>query len=544
MPSALAPRPRSLLLALSAVISACAAEVVSVPSDSAAAPDASEVGQDVPQDAGLDVPIAMDVPADRGPDVVTVDVPPVDVPPVDVPPMDVPPVDVAPIDGGSSLACLTGGTPPSQTCAPALCGNGRIDSCQRCMPCFGGGPGGGPPGRDAGVCCTDEPEQCDGDALAGATCVSLGYAGGTLRCGAWCGRDTRGCDACAISAHTRQCIRADVAGVAPTSLAVAATASEIGVAWASDDGHAVHFARYSPALVKLSERDCLGVGDARGVALAAVDGGWILAVGTEAGTRVVPLSPDGSNRGAGSLLPLGMTPTLAGRPSGGPLLTATSYGDRGGVVNGVVLNADGTQASAVQALIPDEVEAGYGSAAWVGDGWLVASRGGRGTGGDLGVLVVRVEPDGRASAPVQPVGAQTEYPQLAWADGAVWLTHASFGGASPGISRVRLDTHGRPMPGSLDLGHIPSYFNPSPVVGVGTDSLILLGTYTGSTGHGRRLEVTRVDASGRTVVDPYAITTGPELARGYRLVRQGPDAVVAWIGAGFPGRVGLAVVSP
>lgn len=532
------PRRPSLLLALTAVISACAAEVVSVPGDSSAPRDASEVGQDVPQDAGADVPPVMDVPLDR-PDVVAVDVP------ADRG-VDVAPVDVAPIDGGTSLACLTGGTPPSQTCALALCGNGRIDSCQRCMPCLGGGPGGGPPPpRDAGVCCTDEPEQCDGDALGGATCESLGYAGGTLRCGDWCGRDTRGCNACAISAHTRECIRAELAGVAPSALAIASNGAEIGVAWVSDDGHAVHFARYSPALVKLSERNCLGVGDARGVALAAVDGGWLLAVGSELGTRTVPLGPDGSNRGAGALLPLGSMPMLAERPSGGPLLVATRYEDsRGGVVLAAVLRADGTQSSAEQELITDEIEAGYGSAAWVGDGWLVASRGGRGAGGDLGVLVARVEPDGRAGAPVQPVGAQTEYPQLAFAEGAVWLTYASFGGASPGIARARLDTRGRPMPGSVDLGHIPSYFNPSPVVGVGTDSLILLGTYTGSTGHGRRLEVSRIDAAGRTVVDPYAITTGPEFARGYRLVRHGRDAVVAWIGSGFPGRVGLAVVSP
>ena len=48
------PRRPSLLLALTAVISACAAEVVSVPGDSSAQSDASEVGQDVPQDAAAD----------------------------------------------------------------------------------------------------------------------------------------------------------------------------------------------------------------------------------------------------------------------------------------------------------------------------------------------------------------------------------------------------------------------------------------------------------------------------------------------------------
>jgi hypothetical protein len=530
------PAAPPLTVALAAVLSACAAEVVSAPADSQASADATEVGRDVPADAGSDIgvapdlPVAPDVPGDRG-----------------ASPDDVPPVDVPPIDGGTSLACLTGGTPPPQVCARALCGNGRVDACPQCMPCGGGLPPGGPPPppRDAGVCCTDQPEECDGDALGGATCASLGYAGGTLRCGDWCGRDTRGCDACAVSAHTRSCIRADVAGVAPTALALATSGDEIGVAWASDDNHAVHFARYSRALVKLSERDCLGVGDARGVALSAVDGGWLLAVGTDAGTRVVPLAPDGGNRGAGSLLPGATVPMLAARPSGGPLLVATRYEDAlGAVVVGVVLRADGTMAGAAQPLITHETEGGYGSAAWVGDGWLVASRGGSGPGGDLGVLVARVEPDGRAGAPWQPVGAETEYPQLALAEGAVWLTHASFGGASPGVSRVRLDTRGHAVGAALDLGHVPAYFNPSPMVGVGADTLIALGTYTGTTGHGRRLEVTRVDAAGRTVVSPYAITVGPELVRGYRVASLGADAVVAWIGAGFPGRIGLAVVSP
>lgn len=519
-------RSPSRLCTFAALISACAGEIVTAPADVVAVADASEVGRDVPTDAGTDAPIAMDVPLDRGPDAATVDVPPV--------------------DGETSLACLTGGSPPEQTCDRSLCGNGRVDSCMQCMPCMGGRPGGGPPPRDAGVCCTNEPEQCDGDALGSTTCASLGYAGGTLRCGQWCGHDTRGCDACAISAHTRVCIRADVAGMAPTALAIATTDTEIGVAWASDDGAAVHFARYSPTLVKLSERNCLNVAiHAQGVALAAVTGGWLLAIGTDGATRTVPLAADGSNRGAGSLVPIGAMPMLAARPSGLPLLVGTHYeAVRGGVIVGAIVDANGALASAPQELITLESEAGYGSVAWVGDGWLVASRGGRAIDGDLGVLVTRVEPDGRASLPVQPVGAQTEYPQLALADGAVWLTHANFGGTSPGIARVRLDTHGNALPGSVDLGHIPNYFNPSPVVGVGGDSLILLGAYTGSTGQGRRLEVTRVDASGRTVIAPFAISTGPEFVSRYRLARQGSDAVVAWIGTGYPGRIGLARVSP
>ena len=51
------------------------------------------------------------------------------------------------------------------SCGPMLCGNGLIDS----------------------------GEQCDGTMLGGATCVSLGFQGGTLSCGSSCSYDTSAC---------------------------------------------------------------------------------------------------------------------------------------------------------------------------------------------------------------------------------------------------------------------------------------------------------------------------------------------------------------
>src|SRR5690606_20870569 len=38
------------------------------------------------------------------------------------------------------------------------------------------------------------PEQCEGASLGGQTCVSLGYAGGSLACSALCTFNTAGCD--------------------------------------------------------------------------------------------------------------------------------------------------------------------------------------------------------------------------------------------------------------------------------------------------------------------------------------------------------------
>lgn len=40
------------------------------------------------------------------------------------------------------------------------------------------------------------PEACDGAALAGVTCTSLGFDGGTIACGTTCELDTSGCSSC------------------------------------------------------------------------------------------------------------------------------------------------------------------------------------------------------------------------------------------------------------------------------------------------------------------------------------------------------------
>ncbi|MFI5302002.1 MAG: hypothetical protein ACHREM_28255, partial [Polyangiales bacterium] len=144
----------------------------------------------------------------------------------------------------TSLAVDTGGitydagsvTCPAQTlpdpvCPIATCGNGHRDTCSVCTPgsCWGGDPPGPAPACDAGVTCTTNAEACDGDDLNGVTCAALGFAGGTLRCGAWCDFDTTGCDPCATGPHVIGCERAPVDGKGASWLSVAATDNEIGV---------------------------------------------------------------------------------------------------------------------------------------------------------------------------------------------------------------------------------------------------------------------------------------------------------------------------
>src|SRR5262245_32747824 len=80
-------------------------------------------------------------------------------------------------------------------CRSPLCGNGSIDArCDNRLP----------------QAANPTSEECDGRALGNASCASLGFAGGTLRCRPWCSFDTSQCDPCARSPHLAACNRAEV----------------------------------------------------------------------------------------------------------------------------------------------------------------------------------------------------------------------------------------------------------------------------------------------------------------------------------------------
>src|SRR5689334_19897775 len=64
----------------------------------------------------------------------------------------------------------------------ALCGNRTIDVCR--FAC------------DLNGACAHVGEVCDGAIATTATCESVGYSGGTLKCGAWCGFDVADCTSC------------------------------------------------------------------------------------------------------------------------------------------------------------------------------------------------------------------------------------------------------------------------------------------------------------------------------------------------------------
>lgn len=117
------------------------------------------------------------------------------------------------------------------------CGNGVLEASEECdMGNFGGlscadyGPGGTTPAGslvcsaeciiDANDCtfCGDGlqegPEDCDGGALGGATCVSEGFDAGTLECAMNCTFDTSMCTECGngVREGAEQCDMGDLGG--------------------------------------------------------------------------------------------------------------------------------------------------------------------------------------------------------------------------------------------------------------------------------------------------------------------------------------------
>lgn len=460
---------------------------------------------------------------------------------------------------------------PAPACEPALCGNGAVDSCSECMPCCGGGPGGGGPpcgppwgDADAGMCCTSATEHCDGGDLGGATCESLGYAGGTLGCGGSCAFDTTGCNGCAADPRVTSCGRALIDSDAPYALALAATDAEVGLAWITSSGvgadgvapqNRLHFARFrADDLSLIAETGCFGPVDPTFVALTTTPTGWIVAADTYAGTEVITLDASGAVAGASRFHAGWHSPLMAARPGSGPLVVYDEPNWSGAPAESStqaeLLAADGSVEWTTRVFDLSSIEPQFGSAVFTGDGFLVAQR-------IDGVTVARIELDGRVSATSMPSHDATEYPQLGWTGTEARLVWADFGGA-PTMFIARLDRSGARMGDAVEIGGAgPTYFNPCPTLGDGQDAIVLLARYTGGTGLGRQLDVARFDAAGRASVGPFAITQDPNGARSHRLARTGGRVVAAWISGGYgppgfggapgadvPGRISLALVDP
>jgi hypothetical protein len=487
-------------------------------------------------------------PLDSGGDAFVVDARVADSTVLDVVVGDVGTPDVTTLDAGV-VACPAPAAPVG-TCGAALCGNGQIDSCPVCGPCGGPGPGGFDSG---GTCCTPVAESCDGTDLGGATCTSLGFSGGTLRCNVGCGFDVSGCTQCGTDSKILACANAGVDAAGATALALAASSTQIALAWITAAGTSpaggVHVAVLSSTLSVLNQTACLGATDASRVAMAATPSGWIVAIEVPQGIAIYPLAADGSPAGSGSLLPGASVPILAAQPSGGPLLVWTSSGADNGYAS--FLGTDASVGVTV-AMFAGVVEPQYGSAVFVGDGFLVGLR------ANNGATVAHVSPSGVVGMG-HSMGSETEYPQVAWTGEEARIVYADFSGNAASLQLVRLDATGAPLSTPVMVGSVPEYYDPAPNVTAAGDSVVLLPGYTGGTGIASHLDVTRVSPTGQPVYAPYVLDQAAQMVDAispYYFAVRGPEVIAAWVTGGsswitgpqgsgvYPGVIGIARLTP
>ncbi|MFO0755253.1 MAG: hypothetical protein U0359_02105 [Byssovorax sp.] len=97
---------------------------------------------------------------------------------------------------GNGGAATTTTTTGETTGAGGLGGMGTTTATSTSGSGGSGGSGGGEPPHPCGDGMIGPGEECDGQDLGGATCVSLGFAGGTVTCNGQCKLDTTKCDAC------------------------------------------------------------------------------------------------------------------------------------------------------------------------------------------------------------------------------------------------------------------------------------------------------------------------------------------------------------
>lgn len=466
-------------------------------------------------------------------------------------------------------------------CPSQSCGNGRIEPGCPMLP---------PPAAPGATLLGTGDESCDGAELGGATCASLGYAGGRLRCSPVCTFDTRECSACESSPRLAACGRADVqaseeslASPSPSAVpfALAATEREFALGWlsgwtAAGKSRVVHFARFGPDLTKLSESSCAGatqlgeVGAGAAVSLVARPGGWLLAATGAGGTTVRGLGPDGrSQEGLAyhfriapvSLIaaPDGRTLMLwpeayAGgyltswsvrlfRPQGGRPLPEPPLGPWG--LAGALLSADGAIVRGPSwlssATLPRAVATGAGFVVAGSMNYLDAKGGLAGNG--MGVIAV--DAMSLATAARQLVGRSAQTPEMVWTGRDLVLIYA----VNTGLQLQRLSRTGVPLGPpfgpALAADVVPYGVR---AIALDEDSLLLLfqAAPIGATYRHLDLYTARVRTDGYVERGPERISREPYMSQqgDYQLVRCGADAIAAWSRTYPQHAIDLARITP
>ena len=445
-----------------------------------------------------------------------------------------------------------------QYCSPVLCGNDYRNSC-----------GTTPPGSEF---CGDTPisEPCDGPDLGGNTCEAMGFASGTLRCLPKCdGFDTSGCGACLTTSTSVVRCGPPVPSmpVFPMAADIAATDTGVAMAWlvptADDAGLAdqLWLARLTPELdlvgaARLDEPDvdaarAAGAPGGR-VAIAPLPSGWAVAGWTHAGNFLHAIDADGRNVGRLALpggTELGNSngvrdvepPLLAARPGGGPLMV---WGVGAGVYRAAVVSDDGRSTTApVDIAVPADAYYQLMSATFAGDVFYVVIM------FDMGIRVARISAAGDLVAVDAALSDITVFYPF-FVDGAdpPRIIYSAFTTAStppdvvaPYLGSVLiaqdLGTGGAPPASPTYIRTGTDSYNVTSGVVFGGDTVL---TVTGGDEF-QVLSLARVDAGGVFVGDRVPVTRGVDI-NWSRVVRRGPDAVVAWFG--FPAAMHIARVRP
>jgi hypothetical protein len=457
-------------------------------------------------------------------------------------------ISVAP-DAATAAAMCIGSGPPSVgafTCHEGVCGNGMreyMDICNGVCPmdlfCSWR------PRPDLGACCYEVGELCDGSDLGGATCQSLGYAGGNLQCGNWCGWDASRCDDCAPDPHVTACRAAPVDAARAVALALANNGVDIGAAWVT--GSELHFARFSPNGSLLADAGCIATTlpllSPSDVAVAPTSSGWIVATRTfdahqgDSRIEIFHLLPDGTSATfVQSLRSAYYMGPLIARGGSGPLLSWIAIDYSVVPVQTHVwftgFAPDGTTAS------QNPAPGGVGidcAGVDTGDGVLLAAT------AMSSLVTFRIDPAGMPGAPLVHVPSSTEQPQLAWTGTDARLTWSDFAAAPATIHWVRLDHDGNEVGTRVSFA---SYYQRAPITTLGNDSVLVLPASYGGAGQTTRLDVGRLDANGGFFTAPFAMTQDPNPVTGWALARVGTDVIVGWLGTDYPGRLAIAHVAP
>jgi hypothetical protein len=451
--------------------------------------------------------------------------------------------------GGSLPSGISGApgnfcsTPLPPACGGIVCGNGVRDQCMSA----------------ANVGCTamTVTEACDGTDLGGATCASQGFAGGTLTCTESCGFDLSVCTACLPTGDG--VVRCGPAGLGapgpsrPLWMALAASATEVGLAWTDYDqlyGHwRVGFSRLSPSLDVIATTT-FETYDAGELASAPLADGWVVAEvmleglvlytldagGQKLARMVVEENPRDPNSWDASVQsPKIQAPKLVARSDGGPLLlwrNADGY-------RAAIVAADGRSTSAPVNLPNAGVE-GFSpaAAAYVEGAFSVVVR----VSLDDGLRLVRIGADGHIISSEKILAGQTVgAPDLATGTTDHRLIYEIPGaGTDPAEGRImfrHLSASGAPTGTAAPFASLGAYRAETAAAGLGDDSLVLL-----SSSSPEQLALARLDSNGQLVGAIRPLAKAPSGSLHYPLLaKRGPDVIVGWT---IGDAISLARVTP